>query len=263
MPPPTLSKWLRELSNNKKMIYMKHNIGKNFMSADGVGDEKMKQDIIMSEIAKLIIGCPDRVIMHLQEAGIKFKGYPNRKVLVRAVTEAMHNSQAFAKAMMTDVVAGACNGKKAQSAEDSFSMTAAEKRDCQRRGGVMVMNQGSGQYECSAITAKRNGAMLSVDDNAATVGSKTPVDWGSLLGSVGVLTAAAGSIFGGKDKNKNPKVAGVKKNGAEKDLLDKTNTIGDDNKSSIGKKIAIGIGVALLVTGIGYGIYRMSHKKAA
>ena len=48
---------------------MKHNIIHNYLSANGAGEQSMERDIIISEIAKLIVDNPERVKLLLQQNG--------------------------------------------------------------------------------------------------------------------------------------------------------------------------------------------------
>ena len=217
---------------------MTHNLNANYHSADGAGDEKMKQDIIMSEIAKMIVNRPDRVVTHLNEIGIAFKKTPNRRLLVKAVAHGMHSSKRFAVNMMTDIAGGdtmeasGTNGSKLKTRRTNVGAT--------------------------------NDSQLSADSGAATTGGGGGINYTDLTKSVSVLTGAIGNIFGGIKKRKDKKGAIKQKNTAEKDLLTKTEIINDggEKKSHIGRNIAIGVGLALAV-GAGIMIYRSTRTKVA
>lgn len=78
----------------------------NWSAADASGDEKLKRDILMSEVAKLIVNNPKRVTDRLTEVGVKVNGAPNSKLLTKVVSQTMLNSPKFAKAIASDIVSG-------------------------------------------------------------------------------------------------------------------------------------------------------------
>ncbi len=88
------------------MIYMKHNLYKNYMSADGSGDNKMKRDILLSEIAKIIVLKPWLVRNHLLTEGFKVSNNPSRSELVNAVSNAMYAKPKFAYRMACEILSG-------------------------------------------------------------------------------------------------------------------------------------------------------------
>lgn len=261
------------------MIYMEHNLDANYHNADGAGDEKMKKDIIMSEIAKMIVNRPDRVITHLNEIGIVFKKTPNRRLLVKAVTHGMHSSKRFTVNMMTDVAGGGPKNGKMMSAEGGGAMECppGSRRyyfgtwpygywGCTAAGSVGTKKPTSVHSADSWRTniGTANDSQLNADSGAATTGGGGSINYTDLTKSVATLTGAIGSIFGGIKKKKDKSGSIKQKNTAEKDLLEKTEIIkdGGEKKSHIGRNIAIGVGVALAV-GAGIMIYRSTRTKAA
>lgn len=318
------------------MLYMTHNFIANYHSADGAGDEKMKEDMIMSEIAKMIVHYPHRVVMLLRGVGVKIKSNPSRATLVAATTEAMHNSPVFAKEIMLDIVTkrhenkgrhGFEGGHWAASGQKNspnnrmgcdgcnHSMTGAQKRGgCP--GGVWVMNQATGKYECKGGggALHRNGGGMNangevgfsryyggdaIDDSAPGADPNfAPPGSGSELKKKGIglndissdiastantinktkdLVKKVGDMFGGLKKHKakvttNPQTANqysqqanVQKQTAQDTLNKKVDAVaaGSGMKSHIGRNILIGVGVALGVGAIGWGIYHFRHVKKA
>jgi hypothetical protein len=86
------------------MIYMNHNKVANFMSANGSGDHKMKRDILLSEIAKIIVGNPRLVVFHLRESGFKIENNPSNSTLVTVVSNALNKSKKFATKMAHEIL---------------------------------------------------------------------------------------------------------------------------------------------------------------
>ncbi len=88
------------------MIYLNHNLMKNYHSADGAGDDKMKYDILTSEIAKLIVNNPARVMELINEhSKNKISGTPSRRSLVKLTSSALQNSMDFSKAIAQEITA--------------------------------------------------------------------------------------------------------------------------------------------------------------
>ena len=83
---------------------MNHNKVANFMSANGSGDHKMKRDILLSEIAKIIVGHPKLVVFHLRESGFKIENNPSKSTLVTTVSNALNKSKKFATKMANEIL---------------------------------------------------------------------------------------------------------------------------------------------------------------
>lgn len=82
------------------MLYIQHNIKSNYMSAAGSGDRQMAFDILLSEIAKLIIYRHKVVIQELKNAGYAVKSdKPSNSELIRLVSEGLYSNPEFAKAI--------------------------------------------------------------------------------------------------------------------------------------------------------------------
>ena len=96
-----------------KMLYVKHDLRGNYFSANGSGDARMKRDILMSEIAKLIVNRTDEVVALLGKYGIKSSARPTYRELIKNVTKGLHRSQKFSLEI-ANMVAG---GRKRSSAD--------------------------------------------------------------------------------------------------------------------------------------------------
>lgn len=86
------------------MIYLSHNLKDNYLAAEGTGNAKMKRDILLSEIAKLIVKRPDRVVVLLKQAGLSQEGAPQYKDLVKLTARGLGKSKAFAKMITAEII---------------------------------------------------------------------------------------------------------------------------------------------------------------
>lgn len=222
------------------MIYMTHNAKVSYSNADGAGDEKMKRDIILSEIAKFIIKHPKRVISHLAEVGVKVKG--GRKHLVKAVSDAMHHSPKFAELMASDLAKD--NQRSASGDEFSASGDRKKKKAARKeKRRIKKLDKNGKEVVVDEI--------VDVDENGTIVDSGA-VDVGALAGAASTIKNAFGNIFGGKKKKAAAAQAEKDRAQAEKDLLDKTNAVSNttpDLESHLTRNILIGVGVALVIGG--------------
>ena len=85
------------IKNNVNMIYAKHSVKNNYNNADGAGDEKMKHDIIMSEIAKLIVFRKDDVVALLKNYGLEVSGTPSEGKMAKYVSHGINKSEKFSQ----------------------------------------------------------------------------------------------------------------------------------------------------------------------
>lgn len=206
------------------MLYMVHNTKSNYLNADAAGDDKMKRDIVLSEVAKMIVANPGKVLEHLKASGVKVNGSPDGQKLASIVAQTMRGSKQFAQLMAKDIAAGAgnlnCNGCQ-------YSAAACPPGYTQNYFGQCFKNKKAGGH--------------------AADGEK--VDAGEVLGAASVLMNAFGSVFGGKDKNK--ETADKTNATAEKELKAKTETVGRPAKKPVNvmKIVAISIGVAIVIGG--------------
>lgn len=86
------------------MICLQHNVKGNFMNAAGFGSDRLKEDIILSEIAKLIVVKPEVIVGYLNEAGLPVKGIPGKARLVKLVTKGIAASKKFATLLAKEMV---------------------------------------------------------------------------------------------------------------------------------------------------------------
>lgn len=80
-----------------KMLYVKHKLGNNYLSANGTGDENMKRDILTGEIAKLIVRQPKLIGRLLYKHRLKVPSSNNRSQLVVAVSDGLYSNKKFAE----------------------------------------------------------------------------------------------------------------------------------------------------------------------
>lgn len=84
---------------------MEHNIESNYHNASGAGDTKMKSDILMSEISKLIVNRPERVAQLINAHSSKgIVKNPNRKQMISMLSEGINKSPRFAKAIAMEIL---------------------------------------------------------------------------------------------------------------------------------------------------------------
>lgn len=91
------------------MIHKPGNMGsfmQNFMSADGSGDHAMKRDVLISEIAKIIVSSPRKVMGHLKLYGFAIKQNASTDELATAVSKALQKSPRFALKMAHEILGG-------------------------------------------------------------------------------------------------------------------------------------------------------------
>lgn len=86
------------------MIYLKHNLPGNIMSADGTKDPDMKRDIIISELAKLIAVKPHVVIAYLRASGVKVSENASSSTLVRLVSNTVPKSPQFTALIAEEMI---------------------------------------------------------------------------------------------------------------------------------------------------------------
>lgn len=86
------------------MIYLKHNLPSNIMSADGTKDPEMKRDIILSELAKLIAVKPEVVITYLRAAGVKVSDNAGSSQLVKLVSNTVPKSPQFTALIAEEMI---------------------------------------------------------------------------------------------------------------------------------------------------------------
>ena len=96
---------------------MEHNARSNYLSADAAGDEAMKRDIILSEIAKLIVKSPEKVLSNLKASGVKVNGNPSNDQLLKIVSQSLMGSQSFAQLIAKDIATA--NGRTSAMSADS------------------------------------------------------------------------------------------------------------------------------------------------
>ena len=215
-----------------KMLYMTHDLKRNYRNADGSGDADMKTDILMSEIAKLIVHQPDDVTALLNKHGIAVGTKPTHRTLIGKVTDGLHQSQKFA-VDIAGLIAGGGN-------------------------------------KMSAVGG-RNGRSFNAPGDPDTT-KKDSIDYASLIGNAADLVKGIGTTFGGEKKSKSQLAATkaeIERLKAEAELEKakakaalkgavKGVSGGKGTGDNIGLYIGIGVGVAALA---GFGLWWFKFRK--
>ena len=94
----------RKKFSKPNMIYMKHNLKHNFHYAANAKDTAMKVDILLTEVAKLVVFNPERVQKLLADYGYPVKRNMNKRQLSRAISTMLNRSPRFAKALTTSIL---------------------------------------------------------------------------------------------------------------------------------------------------------------
>ena len=211
-----------------KMIYMTHNLKGNYRSADGSGDADMKTDILMSEIAKLIVHQPDAVGALLNKHGIAVGAKPSNKQLINQVTEGLHRSQQFASDMAGLIVSGGMKMSASGRTYNAPGDTTEVKKDIDYAaliGNSAELVKGLGSTFGGKKKAKANAAATKAEIERLNAEAEL-----EKAKAKNALKGAVKGVSGGKD-------------------------MGDN----IGLYIAIAVGVASL-TGIGIWWFKFRKK---
>ena len=86
------------------MLFMKHNFVSNYQNADGAEDNNLKRDILISEIAKLIVNKPQKVISLLSESGYDVSAGISSEDLSVAVVSTLSRSEKFATLITEEIL---------------------------------------------------------------------------------------------------------------------------------------------------------------
>ena len=86
------------------MIYAKHSVKGNYHQAHGAGDNKMKKDILLSELAKLIINKPQLIKESLDAANLPAPANHTTKELVASVSLGLMQSRKLARLLTEDIL---------------------------------------------------------------------------------------------------------------------------------------------------------------
>lgn len=92
------------------MIYLKHNTEANFANANIVGEDSMKNDLVLSELGKRIAVRPEQVVGFLKEAGIKVSDNVSANKLVELVSKNIPGSKKLTVLFAEDI-----DGKRGKS----------------------------------------------------------------------------------------------------------------------------------------------------
>lgn len=285
------------------MIYNASNTGafmQNYMSADGSGDMGMKRDILMSEIAKIIVGKPQKVMGHLKLYGFAIRQSANKTELAEAVSRALYKSPRFARAMAIEILGGNYG------AAGSTETTQVEPTSTTTSGGITMSpttsttapaptttsagSTVSGPVINPTVSAPTTTSTASPTPNPAPVvaglgqvfGGTTPVMSGTSSspynpppvyvintgGGTGTTSGGSGGglmdrIFGdGGGSGGGGGGGGSANDAATEELKDKVNAMGGKVAWSVKKKIAVGMFWGLILAGTYYGYNKYKGSKA-
>lgn len=200
---------------------MKHDLMSNYHSADGADDDKMKLDILTSEVGKMIVKYPERIIENMEAEKFKVppslkrkpKGRFAQRKLVNLTTNAIYKSKSFAKRISEDIVSG----------NYSFCGDAKSCNFCCASDSCAFSQDGGSEVD-------------KVDK------------WTKAIGGVSELVKGLGDLFGGGKKAQAE--AEKAKAEAERALYEKTKALSGEKKKTTPIGLYIGIAVAV-VLGIG------------
>lgn len=88
------------------MIIKRQNIFQNWHYANASGDMKMKRDVLLSEIAKIVVTRPNVAINDLRKHGFKINNNPSTSELVSAISAGLFKSRKYAKDMAIAILSG-------------------------------------------------------------------------------------------------------------------------------------------------------------
>lgn len=206
-----------------KMLYMQHNFHKNYHNASGLGDADVKRDILMSEIAKLIVYKPEEMSGMLKKYGIKISDKPTQRELTRQMAEGMYRSQNLAEEVSQEIAGGS-----KEFHGDGATATDTTKKDSVDYAALV----GNAAELVKGIGTTFGGKKKAKSQKAATEAEikrlKAEADLEKLK-AMGALKKAVKGVSGGKDM-----------------------------ESNIGMYIGIGLGVAAVV---GFAIYWFKFRK--
>jgi len=161
------------------MIYLQHNLMKNYHSANGMGDSKMRSDILVSEIAKMVVNHPRRVIQNLNRTGFPTSAGVSRGRLVKIVSHALHKSKRFARAIAADIASGnypfSANGAPAPPKQSVGDVLGNASSLVAGLGALFGGKSAAEKAKAEAEKAKAEAEKALADKAAALAGGKVKV----------------------------------------------------------------------------------------
>lgn len=250
------------------MIYNTKNMREfmdNYMSADGAGDTRMKRDILISEIAKIIVNNPKKVMGHLKLYGFAVSQNASKDALATTVSRALLKSPRFARQMALEILGGTYG---AAGSMDMMTTTPVDSPlpsspDPAAVSGVSPGPIVSGLGEVFGGTSMVSsptptptpdpGPAANVSGTAS--GSKTmpPPETTKIIEKVIIPTYIPTYTGGGDGGGSGSPV----NDEATEDLKNKVKTMSGDTGWSVKKKIAMGLFLGLVIGG---GIYIYKNK---
>lgn len=243
----------------------------NYMSADGSGDNRMKRDILISEIAKIIVNSPKKVMGHLKLYGFSVSQNASKEQLATTVSRALLKSPRFARQMAIEILGGTYGaaGSMDVAATEVVGPTSTAIPTSPDPAAATTVSTapivyglgevfgGTSSVASPTPTPAPSGPATSVSTTTAS-GSKTitaspitqePGGDGKTLFQRIVVTNDGGGYGGGGG-------GGSVNDQATEELKAKVETLSGDTGMSVKKKIALAL---LLATVIGGGIYIYKH----
>lgn len=183
-----------------KMVYKAHNLKNNYLNASG--DDRMKRDILMSEIAKLIVSRTNDVVGLLRKAGFNVPEKPKQKHLVKAVVNGMHKSKRFTSEIMRMIA----KGEKRVSADGTtsdYGSILGSASDLINGAGNLFGGKKKAKAQAAASEAERKkleaeAALEKIKGENALMGAVKGVggDLGSNIGRNIAIGIGVGTLLG-------------------------------------------------------------------
>lgn len=83
---------------------MNHDFKNNYYAAEGANDNRMKRDMLFSEIAKQIVNNPERVLSNLSKSGFNVPKKASPERLAAMSSAALNRSRKFATLLTKDIL---------------------------------------------------------------------------------------------------------------------------------------------------------------
>ena len=157
-----------------KMLYMQHKLGTNYSAASDTEDNNMKRDILIGELAKLIVRHPEGVAAVLEKHGIKGTS-KTRDGLVNGVSTGLNSNLDFTKNIAL-VISG-------NSGAASFGKEGQKQDRSEVLAGAKVIVKGLGELFGGSAKDKAQGAKDKAEAQKALSEATEAYSIGAGLGS--------------------------------------------------------------------------------
>ncbi len=135
-----------------KMIYWQHNLANNYLGANSNRDNGIKSDIIISELAKLIVNKPV-VVLDIYFKNFNEKISNGRRAIVKAVAKGLNKSQKFAKDIAIEI---AKQNRMTMRSADGADILNSASGIVSGRGSIFGGKQAVATAQATAEAAKAN-----------------------------------------------------------------------------------------------------------